>query len=60
MSLVNMRDEIIEGFGKNSIESACIQSIFNEGDVDYFIKVYEVLKKELDKAKKIWYNKYIR
>lgn len=53
MSLVNMRDEIIEGFGKNSIESACIQSIFNEGDVDYFIKVYEVLKKELDKAKKI-------
>ena len=53
MSLVNMRDEIIKGFGKNSIEGVCIQSIFNDGDVDYFIKIYEILKKELDSIKKI-------
>lgn len=53
MSLINMRDEIVNGFGKNSIESVCIQSIFNDGDVDYFIKIYEILKKELDSIKKI-------
>lgn len=53
MSLVNMRDEIINGFGKDSIESICIQDIFNEGNINDFIKVYEILKKELDSIKKI-------
>ena len=50
MSLINMKDEVINKFGKDSFEAGYIQHCFSYRGTDFFIEVYDrMMKKEANK-----------
>ena len=43
MALINMKNEVIEKYGRDSFEAGYIQFVFARRSSDYFIRVYNDL-----------------